>query len=108
MSRISTVLAIHSANAQFGSHVVRHRIETGRWQRVARGVVVTHNGSLTEAERDAVAVTAAPPGSVLAGLTALRIDGFAGPSMATRFVVAAPGGRAHPLAARVTQWRGAR
>lgn len=106
MSHVSSVLTISSANAQFGSQVVRHRIDSGRWQRAARGVVVTHNGPLTEAERDAVALAAAPPGSVLGGLTALRIDGFAGPSMTTRFVVAPPGRRAHQVESVVTHWSG--
>jgi hypothetical protein len=99
-----TVLAISTANAQFGSQAVRHRIESGRWQRVARGVVVTHNGTLTDAERDAVALAAAPPGSVLAGLTALRIDGFDGPRIDQRFVVAPPGRRAHQVENLVTHW----
>ena len=93
MSHIPTVLTVSSANAQYGSGAVRHRIESGRWQRVARGVVVTHNGSMNDAERDAVALAAAPPGSVLGGLTALRIDGFDGPPPSARFVVVPKGGR---------------
>lgn len=106
MSHVGTVLTISSANAQFGSQSVRHRIESGRWQRVARGVVVTHNGSLTESERDAIALAAAPPDSVLGGLTALRIDGFDGPPVTTRFVVAPPGRRAHQIDDVVTHWSG--
>lgn len=104
MSTISTVLSINTANSRFGSHVVRHRIESGRWQRAARGVVVTHSGTMTDAERDAVALTASPPGSVLAGLTALRLDGFNGPQTATRFVVMPAGGRAHQVTGVVAHW----
>lgn len=106
MPSANTVLTISSANAQFGSQAVRHRIDSGRWQRVARGVVVTHNGTLTEAERDTAALMAAPPGSVLAGLTALRIDGFSGPQIESRFVVAPPGRRAHQAKNLVTHWSG--
>jgi hypothetical protein len=60
--------------------VTRHRlyalVESGRWQRPARGVFVNHNGPLTPAQRDWVALLAGPPGSVLGGLTALAHDGF--------------------------------
>lgn len=106
MPSVNTVLTISYANAQYGSQAVRHRIESGRWQRVARGVVVTHSGTLTEAERDAAALAAAPPGSVLAGLTALRIDGFSGPQVDSRFVVAPPGRRAHQVENLITHWSG--
>ncbi|HKY57471.1 MAG TPA: hypothetical protein VJL80_05480 [Aeromicrobium sp.] len=106
MSHVTSVLSISSANAQFGSQAVRHRIDSGRWQRAARGVVVTHNGPFTDAELDAIALAAAPPDSVLGGLTALRIDGFAGPQMTTRFVVAPPGRRAHQAESVVTHWSG--
>lgn len=98
------VLTTRSANAQFGSQYVRQKIDSGRWQRVARGVVVTHNGSLTEAERDAVALAAAPPGSALAGLTALRLDGFEAPETTTRFVVMPPGSRTHQVEGVVAHW----
>jgi len=101
---MTTVLTLASANMQSGAQHVRHLIDSGRWQRVARGVVVTHNGPLTESERDLVALAAAPTGSALAGLTALRIDGFNGPATATRFVVMPPGSRTHQVAGVTAHW----
>lgn len=70
------VLANAEAASRFGAHRVRMRIERGVWQRPCRGVVVTHNGPLTPDQQLAVALKAAPPGSALAGPTALRVDGF--------------------------------
>lgn len=101
---MSTVVTTRSANAEFGSQFVRQKIDSGRWQRVARGVLVTHNGSLSDAERDLVALAAAPPGSALAGLTALRLDGFDSPETTTRFVVMPPGSRTHQIAGVVAHW----
>jgi hypothetical protein len=60
--------------------VTRHQlyrlVSTGRWARPARGVFVDHTGPLSPEQRDWVALLAAPPGSVLGGLTALSHDGF--------------------------------
>lgn len=101
---MSTVLTTRIANARFGSQHVRHNIESGRWQRAGRGVIVTHNGPLSDAERDAVALAVAPPGSALAGLTALRIEGFNAPLTHSRFVVMPPGSRTHQIPGVVTHW----
>lgn len=57
-------------------HALYRLVEIGRWSTPARGVFVTHNGPLTPTQRDWVALLAAPPGSVLGGLTALTYDGF--------------------------------
>jgi hypothetical protein len=60
--------------------VTRHRlyrlVATGVWASPATGVFVIHNGPLTSRQRDWVALLAAPPGSVLGGLTALSHDDF--------------------------------
>jgi len=101
---MSTVLTTRSAHAQFGSQYVRQKLESGRWQRVARGVLVTHNGPLTDAERDSIALAAAPPGSALAGLTALHLDGFEAPRSTTRFIVMPPGGRSRQIKGVVAHW----
>jgi hypothetical protein len=101
---MSTVLTTSAANAQFGSQHVRHKVESGRWQRAGRGVIVTHNSQLTDDERDAVALAVAPPGSALAGMTALRIDGFDAPPISSRFVVMPPGSRTHQIPGVVTHW----
>ncbi|MFY0408524.1 hypothetical protein [Solicola sp. PLA-1-18] len=55
---------------------VRSQMRRHLWQSPTRGVYVTHNGPLTEAQRRWVALLAAPSGSALGGITALRLDGF--------------------------------
>lgn len=66
--------------AQALTLVTRHQlyrlVSTGRWARPARGVFVNHTGPLTPEQRDWVALLAAPPGSVLGGLSALAHDGL--------------------------------
>lgn len=57
---------------------VRAELDGRRWQRPVRGVVVMHNGPLTEDETLWIALLGAPAGSVLAGLTAARLDGLDG------------------------------
>lgn len=74
----SQVLRTSQANALFGPGVVRAAVAATRWTRPTRGVVVLHNGPLTPAQRDWVALLTCPEGSALGGLTALSYDGFAG------------------------------
>jgi very-short-patch-repair endonuclease len=54
------------------------RVTSGRWQRACRGVLVAHSGPVTEEQRLWAAVLWAGPGTVLAGLTAARLDGLQG------------------------------
>jgi hypothetical protein len=72
------VLAVASAIASVGRPAVRWRLESGRWQRPCRGVVVTQSGPLTENQLLWAAVLGSGPGGVLAGLTAARLDGLGG------------------------------
>lgn len=87
------VLATAQAVASFGRTTVRGNIATGRWQRPTRGVVVMHNGPLTDAQRDWTAVLSCPKGSALAGRTALGWDGFEGFDESRPHVVLREGGR---------------
>lgn len=57
-------------------HQLYRLVWSGRWANPARGVFVNHTGPLTPAQRDWVALLAAPRGSVLGGLTALTHDSF--------------------------------
>jgi very-short-patch-repair endonuclease len=66
------------ADDRFGAAKTRWAIQTGRWQRPYRGVVVTHNGPLTPDEYLHVVVLAGPPGSVLSGHTAAALGGLRG------------------------------
>jgi hypothetical protein len=57
---------------------LRWRVESGRWQRPCRGVVVAHSGPLGEGQILRVALLAAGRQSALGGLTAAWLDGFTG------------------------------
>jgi very-short-patch-repair endonuclease len=72
------VLSREQVVAAIGRAAVRNRIARGRWQRPARGVVVTHSGPLTRAQRLWVAVLAAGDSAVCAGLTAAALEGLRG------------------------------
>ena len=74
----SGVLTQAAASAWLGQAAVRWRLETGRWQRPCHGIVVTHSGPLTHAQRLWAAVLACGGGAALAGLTAARLDGLSG------------------------------
>ncbi|WP_156464694.1 hypothetical protein [Aeromicrobium sp. Root495] len=99
-----TVLRAADAAAQSSRSSVRHAIASGRWQRPARGVVVTHNGPLDAAERRWVSLLRCPPRSVLAGATALELAGLRGFESDLTFV-AIPEGADRPSAdGLVTHW----
>lgn len=92
------------AVARYGRATVRHKVESGRWQRPVRGVVVTHNGPPSELERDLVALCLCAPGSALAGPSALRYDNFDG-FEAKEIHVSLPEGALRPtLDGLVTHW----
>lgn len=78
-----------------GRTPLRRNLARGLWQHPCRGVVVTHNGPLSDTERLEVALASAPPGSALAGPTALRLHGLTGFDDDTIHVVIPRGGR-HP------------
>jgi len=97
------VLTTAEANRRHGAERVRHRVRSGRWQRPVHGVVVTHNGPLSREEVRAVALAACPPGSALAGLTALEVDGFRGFEPSVPHVVL-PSGARRPHHEVVPHW----
>ncbi len=66
------LVATHGA-----SHVVA-QLSARRWQAPTSDVVVLHNGPLTPEQRVWVVLMAAPPGSMLHGLSAAVHDGLAG------------------------------
>ncbi|BCJ71931.1 hypothetical protein CS0771_14750 [Catellatospora sp. IY07-71] len=57
---------------------VRHRIETGRWRQVCRGIVFAGTGPLSLDQQRWVAVLAAGPDARLAGLAAAHAGGLRG------------------------------
>jgi very-short-patch-repair endonuclease len=76
--RQAGVLTVESAIRILGRPSVRWRLSSGRWRRVADGVLVTHSGPLTDQQRLWMAILAAGDGAVLAGLTAASLDGLTG------------------------------
>jgi hypothetical protein len=92
LRRQSGVVDVASARRCVAPGVIRWRLESGRWQRAGRGVIVTHSGPLSEEQRMWVAVLWAGPGSVLAGLTAAQMDGLSGfASPGIHVLIPAPG-----------------
>lgn len=57
---------------------LRWQIDSGRWQKPSRGVVIAQSGPLTDRQILRAALLRAGPRAALAGLTAARLDGFSG------------------------------
>jgi very-short-patch-repair endonuclease len=74
----SGVLTRRQAVAELGPGKVRHLVATGRWRAVCRGVLLTHNAQPTAEQQPWIAILAAGPGAVLAGLAAARAAGLRG------------------------------
>ncbi|MBB4960188.1 endonuclease domain-containing protein [Micromonospora polyrhachis] len=75
---------------------VRHLLATGRWRRVCRGVLLTHDGPLTREQQWWVAVLASGEGAILAGLAAARAGGLRGNWRSDRIDVLIPYDRRAP------------
>jgi len=90
------VLTYAQAVAHLSPGLVRHRVASRRWRRVAFGVLVTEPGPLTADQHAWVAVLAAGPGAVLAGLAAARAGGLRGRWKRTATDVLVPGARKAP------------
>jgi very-short-patch-repair endonuclease len=85
LDRQDGVIARWQAQRFLTEQAIRHRIESGRWRRLHRGVLHTYGGSLTEPQRWWVAVLALVPHSrstvdgwpiYLGGITALKALGL--------------------------------
>lgn len=74
------VISVTQASHYLSRGTMRSHLRAGRWQRAHRGILVTHNGELTEQQRLWVASLAAGGGqpALLGGLTALRAHGLRG------------------------------
>lgn len=82
-----TVFRLAEAIEEFGHPVVRSRVHRGLWQRPERGVLVTHNGPLSDPERHEVGLSLCPRASAFAGLSALELDGLRGFERRETYVV---------------------
>ncbi len=67
-----------SALAWMSPKELRWRVNSGRWQRPGRGIIVAHSGPITLRQQLWVALLWAGPGAALAGLTAAALDGLEG------------------------------
>lgn len=92
----AAVLTTLDASAIYGLGHVQWMVRSGRWQRPAKGVVVTHSGPLSEDDRLWCELLLQGPQAALAGLTAANLDGFTGFSSSTLFVLTTRVGRPRP------------
>lgn len=91
------VLTTAQAVGLHGRGHLRAQLVARRWQRPTRGVIVLHNGPLTDMQLARTALLCCPAGSALAGLSALTIDGLEGFEARTgRRQVALPEGATRP------------
>jgi very-short-patch-repair endonuclease len=78
IARQDHVIRVSSAIGAMTRTALRWQVVSGRWQKPCHGIIVTHSGPITGNQRLWIALLAAGPGAVLAGLTAARLDGFRG------------------------------
>jgi len=96
---VTGVVTTAAAVRLFGRGLVRHQLASHRWRRAHRGVLVLHNGPLTDEQRAWAALLACPPGAALAGIDALRADGLTGlPAPGELPAVTVPAGSRPPPA----------
>ena len=76
--RQDMVISRRQALRVMGQNALRHRVTSGRWRRVHRGVFVAHNGPITTRQRWWAAVLGAAAGgrAYLAGMSALQSAGL--------------------------------
>ncbi|MBB2941386.1 hypothetical protein FB565_001090 [Actinoplanes lutulentus] len=82
LRRQQGVVAWQQARRWLSEKEVRHRVDSGRWQRAHRGVYLAHDGPISEPQRWWVASLATGEGrpALLAGITALSLRGFRRPN----------------------------
>lgn len=71
-----SVIDVATALQFLSRREIRWRVESGQWQRVARAILVTHNGPLTEGQRLRAAHLWGGPGAVIGGFAAAKLDGL--------------------------------
>jgi hypothetical protein len=55
---------------------IRWRVKSGLWQQLARAILVTHNGPLTERQLLRVALLRAGPDAAIGGIVAAKLEGL--------------------------------
>jgi very-short-patch-repair endonuclease len=89
-----TVLRTRDANGLFGASHVRWLVQSGRWQRPGKGLVVRHSGSLSFTEHVTCELLLQHPTAALGGLTAATLDGLRGFATTSTFIVTSHNTRA--------------
>ncbi|MEU8242011.1 type IV toxin-antitoxin system AbiEi family antitoxin domain-containing protein [Actinoplanes missouriensis] len=81
LRRQQSVITWQQARRLLSEKAIRHRVDSGRWQRAHRGVYLAHSGPITEPQRWWIAGLSAGEGgpALLAGSTALLICGLRRP-----------------------------
>jgi very-short-patch-repair endonuclease len=72
------VISLAQALTVLSRKAVRHRVTSGRWQRIHRAVFVTHSGPVSDVQLRWAAVLAVGDHAVLGGLTAAQAWGLRG------------------------------
>jgi hypothetical protein len=71
-----SVIDVATALRFLSRREIRWRVESGQWQRVARAIIVAHNGPLTRMQRLRIAQLWGGPGAVIGGFAAAKLDGL--------------------------------
>jgi hypothetical protein len=88
------VISVRQALRHMSKDTLRHRYSSGRWRLVHRGILVAHNGPVTVEQRRWIASLATGAGepALLAGVTALAVQGLEG-FRSTAIHILLPAGR---------------
>jgi very-short-patch-repair endonuclease len=91
MHSLPSVLTRRQALAAgLSDHAIRHRLRTGRWQALLRGVYLTASGTPTADQRQVAALAYVGAGSMLTGLSALARHGIRAAGQPPQVHVLAP------------------
>jgi hypothetical protein len=74
------------------------------WQQPERGVVLDHNGPPSRTERELIRLHVCAPGSALAGLSALKVDGLTGFDLVDTHVVLPEGAKRPHAQGLIPHW----
>jgi hypothetical protein len=73
--RQDSVLSLRQARQFLSEETIRHRVASGHWQKMHRGVLLTTTGAVRHEHRRWAALLAVGPHAVLGGSTALALAG---------------------------------
>jgi Protein of unknown function (DUF559) len=82
------VLSLAQAKLHFSEDAVRHRVRSGRWRQLHRGIFLTHNGPPTRTHLGWAAVLGVGSAAVLGGSTSLSLASRRADSSAIHVLVA--------------------